>query len=52
MRNWNKTILKKGNQEDTPNMKLGGDQLQKLQGKCDAPDLAPDVNVERGCHAS
>ena len=37
MRNTNEkleqTVLNKRNQEDTPKMKFGGNQLQKLEGK-------------------
>ena len=37
MRNTNEkleqTVLNRRNQEDTPKMKFGGNQLQKLQGK-------------------
>ena len=33
MINWNKQFSIKRNQEDTPKMKFGGNQLQKLQGK-------------------
>ena len=37
MRNTNEkleqTVLNNRNQEDTPKMKFGGNQLQKLQGK-------------------